>query len=717
MTSTKSLVWWIPAVVLLMFVTVKSFGFKTEPATKYEKIITTVADLIEEAHVAPKKIDDAFSKEVFKRYLGDVDPDKDIFLQSDIDALKKYETKIDDEMKGTSRVEFVPALNAIYTKRLEEAAADYKEILSKPFDFSTDEIANLDGEKLPYPKTAAEQKETWRKRLKYLTLERYSDALEQRDAAKLKTDSSSKVLAAKTDAALEQESRDKVLKIMDRSFKRSRTKSTVEEQFNAYVNTIANTFDPHTDFFPPVEQRQFEEEISNRFFGIGAQLGENTDGSIKIVMLISGSPAWKSGEIQPNDIILKVAQGNGEPVDITGYETTDAVKLIRGKKGTEVKLTLKKADGSVKVVPIIRDEIKQEERAARSAIINKQNNKIGYIYLPEFYGDMQNANGAFASRDVANEVQKLKDEHVDGIILDLRSNGGGLLFDCIKMIGLFIPSGPVVQVKGREGMPDILRDNDQRVLYDGPLAVMINEQSASASEIFAAAIQDYHRGIIVGSPSYGKGTVQRPVDLDRSIGITSLSQTDPGYGQLKLSIQKFYRVSGGSTQLKGVTPDVQIPDAYEFLKYLHEKDSPDALPWDEIAKAPIKYWEPDYSQKYVDSLSNSRIKNNPSFNQIRSDAKWLSDQNDKEYPLNLAKYQAEQKTIKTTSKQLEGLLTLPQSMNVDFLNADKERVKNMDKFVSDGFNTWLTSLKKDVYLDETVNVINDMVVQGKTVKK
>lgn len=716
MASKRALVWWIPAVMLLMFVAVKSFGFRRDPPTKYEKIITIITDLIEQAHVAPKKVDDAFSKEVFKKYLGQVDPDKDIFLQSDIDYLKIYETKIDDEMLGNSKVEFVPALNKIYVKRLEEAALVYKDLLSRPFDFNKDEIASLDGEKLSFANNATERKEVWRKRLKYLVLERYADAIEQRDSSKVKpkADSTGVIVAIvkNADSTIERESRDKVMKIMNRSFNRYRTKFTEEEKFNLYVNAITSTFDPHTDFFPPVEQRGFDEELSNRFFGIGALLQETPDGTIKIVSLVTGTPAWKSGEIQPNDIILKVAQGDAEPVDIAGYGSADAVKLIRGKKGTEVRLTMKKADGSLKVVTLIRDEIKQEDRYARSAIIKKQN-KIGYIYLPEFYGDVQNANGARCSKDVATEVQKLKDEHVDGIILDLRSNGGGYLQDCINMVGLFIPSGPVVQVKDREGEPTILKDNDPRVLYDGPFAVMVNEGSASASEIFAAAIQDYHRGIIVGAPSYGKGTVQRAVGIDKNVGLLMPSTE---LGQLKLSIQKFYRVNGGSTQLKGVTPDVLMPDMYEFAKY-HEKDSPDALPWDEIAKAPIKPWNSGYDLKTVDATANLRIKNNPTFGLLHSSTEWLAKQNDKEYPLNMTKYQTEQKTIRTTAKQMESLLSLKQPMDVRFLTVDKSRVEGMDKYMADGFNTWLKLLAKDIYLNETVNVINDMVVQERLVKK
>jgi carboxyl-terminal processing protease len=288
--------------------------------------------------------------------------------------------------------------------------------------------------------------------------------------------------------------------------------------------------------------------MSGRFFGIGASLRDD-DGNIKIATLLTGSPAWKSQQVQVGDIIQKVGQADKEPIDLTGYLVEDAVKLIRGTKGTEVRLTLKKADGTVKVVSLIRDEIVQDETFARSAVVNTTQGKIGYIFLPEFYADFDNPQGNRSYIDVAKEVTKLKEQKVDGIIIDLRNNGGGSLYDVVQMAGLFIEEGPIVQVKDREGKAQILRDKDKSVLYDGPLAVMVNELSASASEIFAAAIQDYKRGVIIGSTStYGKGTVQRNIGLDKSLGFL---QTENDLGTIKLTLQKFYRINGGSTQLKG----------------------------------------------------------------------------------------------------------------------------------------------------------------------
>src|SRR6201996_1626242 len=379
--------------------------------------------------------------------------------------------------------------------------------------------------------------------------------------------------------------------------------------------------------------------MSGRFFGIGASL-KDEDGNIKIVTLVSGSPAWKSGKVAPNDIILKVAQAGQEPVDLTGLIGEDAIKLIRGTKGTEVRLWLKKKDGTIQTVSLIRDEIVQDELTfARSAIVNSSKGKIGYIYLPEFYADFDNPKGSRCSIDVAREILKLKEQKVDGIVLDLRDNGGGSLMDVVQMAGYFVEQGPIVQVRDRDGKPSILPDHDKTVLYDGPFAVMVNELSASASEIFAAAIQDYHRGVIIGSTStYGKGTVQRSIGLDKTMGFMDANSD---LGTLKLTLQKFYRISGGSTQLRGVSSDIVLPDIYpdiyEYAK-IREKDNPDALPWDEIQKADYTPWKYAYDLNMIKGMSDQRLKNNSAMNLIRSDAEWLSKTEDKVFSLNLQKY-------------------------------------------------------------------------------
>jgi carboxyl-terminal processing protease len=671
-----------------------------EPPGKYEKILRNVTEMLKQGHYSPKPVDDAFSKLIYNRYFEALDPNKNIFLQEDIKALKKYEAIIDDEMKGAP-VEFFKAAGSQFNKRIEECAILYKDILSNPFDFSTDETLLADPDKINFPATEADRREFWRKWLKYQALERFVDLQDIREKNK-----DNKDFKVKSDAELEAEAREKLGKVMDRTFERYRFKFDEDFKFNLFVSTITNAMDPHTEFFPPVDKRYFDEQMSGRFYGIGASLVYD-EGNIKINTLLAGSPAWKSGELQVGDVITKVAQGKEEPVELTGYVVEDAVKLIRGKKGTEVKLTLKKQDGTFKTITLIRDEIVQDETFARSAIVKNENAKLGYIYLPEFYADFDRADGNRCYIDVAKEIVKLKEEKVDGIIMDLRNNGGGSLYDVVQMVGLFIEKGPVVQVKDRDGRPNILEDKNKEVLYDGPLTVMVNEFSASASEIFAAAIQDYGRGVVVGSTTtYGKGTVQRNIGIDPEAGFLSSSSE---LGTIKLTLQKFYRVNGGSTQLKGVSSDIVLPDNFEYLKF-REKDDPDALKWDEISKASIKNWSPGLDISSLQKLSDARLQNNQAFKLIKENTDWLAKRDDKEYTLNLDKYRKEQKAIRATIRQIDGLKKLPADMDITPLPQDANRF-SYDKGKQDRFDQWIKNLKRDIYIDQASRVAGDMVTQ------
>ena len=687
-------------VVTATFFAFQSFSKSSNPPSKYDEILKNVGEMLMEAHYSPKDINDNFSKKIFQKYLNDLDPDKNIFLRDDWNSLRKYETRIDDEIKAEVPVEFFLTAGQIFNRRLEEASKIYTDILSSPFDYSIDETIVTDPERLSTPKNEQERKEAWRKKLKYLALDRYVELLDIRDKNKGKEG-----FVVKTDAELEKEAREKVKRAMHRTFDRYRHKFTDDDKFNMFVNDITTSMDPHTEFFPPVEKRYFDEQMSGTFYGIGASLIYD-DGNIKINSLVTGSPAWKSGEVQVGDIILKVGQGKNEPVDLTGYDVSDAVKIIRGEEGTEVKLTLKKLDGSIKTVSLIRAKIVQEETYARSAIVKNGFKKIGFIYLPEFYADFEHANGPRCAADVAKEIMKLKEEKVDGIIMDLRNNGGGSLYDVVQMVGLFIEDGPVVQIKDRSGKPTVLKDKDKSVLYDGPLAVMVNEFSASASEIFAAAIQDYNRGVIIGSTStYGKGTVQRNIGLEPSSLFTSHSEL----GTIKLTLQKFYRINGGSTQLKGVASDIVLSDKYEKLK-LREKDNPDALPWDEIEKASFSSWDPGYNIDVIKKMEQERINNSIVFKTIKENTDWLDKQNDKEHPLQLEKYTQEQKAILATVKQNETLEKLKYSLDVSPLPKEKNLFAN-DKAKQERFDNWIKNLTKDIYLDQAVKVMSDMINQ------
>ncbi len=666
---------------------------------RQQQLLVLVGAILEKNHYDPKKIDDNFSKLIFKNYLTDLDPDKNLFLQSDINTLKKYETEIDDEIHGAD-LAFYPAVIVIYKQRLGETPVIYKDILAKPFNFSVDEKVQLDPDKLSYPANDAVRKEQWRKRLKFLTLERFIDLQNQRMKAGEKDS-----IRLKTDAQLETEARGKVLQIMNRIYERQEKTFSDEDQFSMFVNAITDEMDPHTNYLAPVAKRSFDEDMSGRFYGIGALLKEE-DGQIKISSVVPGSPAFKTQKVQENDVIVKVGQGDAEPVDITGYATTDAVKLIRGSKNTEVKLTLKKADGTLQVVPIIRDEIVLDDTFAKSLVINKDGKKIGYIYLPEFYLDVNREDGARCSQDVAKEVIKLKADNVDGIVIDLRNNPGGSLPEVVKMAGLFIKSGPIVQAKDKNGEPIIWKDTDPSVLYEGPLTVMVNEFSASASEIFAAAMQDYHRAIIVGSTStYGKGTVQKPLPLGKPNFFTGTGDL----GALVLTFEKFYRVDGGSTQLKGVTPDIILPDQYEYLK-IREKDNTSALPWDQIKKTDYQSWTSPVNFNRIEDDANQRIAKDSAFSIISKNTSWLNANVDKEYDLNLKKYKAQQEVLRNVIHQNDTLSKLVKPMDIKPMAADNDKYyNNPDKAKAERSKQWLSVVQKDMYLDETVDIMKDMI--------
>ena len=701
----------LPLLLLMLaggiFLAIQTMGSgNSTPPSKYERILQSIHVILTQGHYQPKAINDDFSKKVFNKFLSDLDGEKNILLQEDIKALKKYETKIDEEIKGQP-VEFFLEAGKIFNRRIDDASKIYKEILSKPFDFTIDETFQAERKNAQFPVTTAEQKELWRKKLKYLTLDRFVELQNIRERSK--GDSG---FVAKTDVELEKEARQKVLQAMDRTFDRYKYKFNDDDKFNLFVNAITTTMDPYTEFMPPVDKRYFDEQLSGSFFGIGASLVYD-EGNIKIASVLAGSPAWKSQQIEVGDIITKVAQGKDTAIELTGFVVEDAVKIIRGKKGTEVNLTLKKKDGSVKQVSLIRDKIVQDEVFARSAVIENGTSKIGYIFLPEFYADFENPNGARSAVDVAKEVIKLKSANVDGIVIDLRNNGGGSLYDVVQMVGLFIEEGPIVQVKDRDGNPMVLRDKDKSVLYNGPLAVMVNEFSASASEIFAAAIQDYGRGIVLGSSStYGKGTVQRAYGLDPESNFMS-SNSD--LGSIKLTLQKFYRINGGSTQLKGVVPDVVIPDRYEYLEY-REKHNEEAMPWDEISKSAYSKWTSPIDIQTVKNLSSSRIASNPTFKTIQETTSWLSQQSDKAFPLQIDKFKDEQKKIRAAVAKMDSVLKLDKALNMAFLEEDAKRIA-ADKDKEARYQQWLSGLSKDIYLDQAVKTVGDMVNQQNLAKK
>ena len=691
------------------------FAFKTtekqngeSPEIRHRKLLSTIGHLLETEHYSPRKIDDDFSKDVFKEYLKALDPEKNIFLKSDIYALRVHETKLDDEIHGAP-ILFQPATSVIYEKRVIEARKVFETIIESPFDFSIDDSVLLDVDVKLAPVNENERYTYWHQILKYKTLDRFVNLTEEREKNKTK-----EKFVVKADSTLEREARASVKKEYLKRFERLEKTFDKEKRFELFLNTITGLMDPHTDYMAPVEKRSFTEQMSGTFYGIGAQLTQDDNG-IKIASIQPGGAAWKSGQLVVNDVIVKVAQGAEEPVDVTGYETTDAVKLIRGNLGTEVRLTVRKPDGSYKVVALKREKIVLDEGFARSAIIQKGADKYGYILLPDFYADFEREDGARCARDVAKEVEKLKAENVKGITIDVRYNGGGSLYEVVQMAGLFIDQGPMVQIRNKEGRSQTLSDEVPGSIYNGPLVVMVNEFSASASEIFAGAIQDYKRGIIIGSTStYGKGTVQRNVPFGKPLDDLGI-QTE--YGAVKLTFQKFYRVTGSSTQRKGVVPDVILPDEYEILKY-REKDNESALPWDEMERAKFQVWPNNAPIAAIAAKVNDKIAKDTSMIAFKKTLAWVSTQMDRPVHLKLDKYIAFRKQLQSTMIQNDNRLKLKDSMQVIALKADYNKFyNNPDKTKQDRYQAWLKVIAKDAQINEASKLLGEFSAQNWVAKK
>ncbi|MGZ3867445.1 MAG: S41 family peptidase, partial [Bacteroidia bacterium] len=509
--------------------------------SKNQLIMDILMSGLTNAHYAPLKVDDDFSRKVFDLYLKRLDYNKKMLLQSDIDKLNVYRDKIDDEISGGT-FEMFNMSTKLINSRIAETEVLYKSLLSQPFDYKVNEEYETDIEKNKFCKTEEERKNEWRKSLQYQVLIRLNEDMTNQEKAIEKKDTSVKILSFDS---LEAKARRKVLKLNDDWFKRLK-KYSDKDRFAAYLNCVTALYDPHTEFFPPEEKKQFDQGMSGQLEGIGAKL-QQKDGLVKITEVVIGSPCYKQGELKAGDAIIKVGQGDKEPVEISEMDLDDAIKLIKGKKGTVVKLTVKKPDGSQKIIPITRDVIQLDETFAQSAVLQNGKYKIGYIRLPVFYSDFTRNGARRCGQDVKTEAIKLKNEGVDGIIVDLRDNGGGSLQEVNDMIGHFIVTGPVVQTKRKGSLPDITYDKNPEQVYTGPMAVMVNRNSASASEIFAAAMQDYKRAIIVGSSptSFGKGTVQQFLDLDNYL-MPEFDTVKP-LGAVKVTMSKFYRINGGAT--------------------------------------------------------------------------------------------------------------------------------------------------------------------------
>ena len=683
---------------IVAIVAIILFGFsfsedKFSDPNKEKLLIEVVKYVVEKGHYSTLDINDDISEKIYNTYLEQLDAQKRFFLQSDIRQFEKYKFKLDDQLKDQDLTFF----NLVYEtsrKRINEVKNYYKEIMNNSFDFSSNEDINLDFENKSYARNSNEIKNRWRKQLKYSTL----------DIISLKLGDSIKIIDNKT----RNESMTLIKKNTDDFF------DYVEEMdrddwFANYINAFLNQLDPHTVYFNPEDKDRFDTNISGKFDGIGARL-QKTEGTVKIVDIIVGGPIWKDKLLDVGDIILKVAQENQDPVNIIGMKLDDAIKLIKGPADSFVTLTVKKISGEIKDVLIKRGVVELEELYAKSTLINKGDKNYGYISLPKFYIDFSDRKSRNSANDVKNEIIKLKNNGISGLILDLRNNGGGALQTVVDMTGLFIERGPIVQVKSTGNRKQILYDKDPQVVWDGPLVILMNKMSASASEILAGALQDYNRAVIIGNEkSFGKGTVQNVIDLNRFISNSSYD-----LGALKITTDKFYRINGESVQLEGVKSDIVIPDSYKYI-FNGEKDEKNPLQWDKITPANFDKWaKRDYLNK-ISSENQSRIDNDDYYSLINDRAQWLKDQqSNKTISLNFNSYNSFLTKQREKNKRFESLNKYENTLNFKLLKTEKQYIMSNKELLSSR-NRWHRNLTKDLYLEEGVKALEMLSLLDKNI--
>ncbi len=685
---------------LAVLIAVASCSFTNKSFENDDKdklLLDIITYILEKGHYAPKDINDEFSVSVFEDFIDVLDPTKRYFMAEDLQDFEQYKYQIDDQIRNTD-ISFFNLVHERYTMRMDEVRGIIKDVLDDPFDYSIEETINSDYDKRPFTNSRAELKERWRKQLKLWTINTFDTKL--RDEIEKKKDDSN--YRAKDINEIEKEARETTRKTLDEFFAFVDNLER-KDRFVQFINTIVDKFDPHTAYFAPDDKEYFDRQISGRFEGIGARLSPEPEGA-KIVEIISGGPVWRGQLLEVGDEIIKVGQDGETPVNIVGMPLDDAIKLIKGPKGTVVNLTVRKVDGTIDEVSIIRDVVEIEESYAKSANVIRKDEKFGLIHLPGFYADFKDYTDRNAASDVAKEIERLKEEGMEGLILDLRDNGGGSLRTAIDMAGLFIKDGPIVQVRASDNDKMVYEDKDERVQWDGPLVILVNEFSASASEILAAAMQDYKRAVVIGSnQTFGKGTVQTMYPLENVVHVNEYGDL----GAIKVTIQKFYRINGESNQLEGVKSDVVIPDRYRYI-VLGEKGQANALDWDKIEPAKYKVWDGYIDYESTIASSNKRIASNSQMKLIEENAKWLKEQQDEmSVSLNYDMYKARNKASKEKSDYFKRLSEYDSKLTFESLKYEKE-LFTQDSVLREKRDRWHINLAKDVYVEEAINVLRDL---------
>ena len=693
---------------LSLFLLVSSISFANStdnknPDPEKDKVLISVLNyMLTRGHYVQKELNDEFSEMVFNNFIDGLDPSKRYFTKNDLKEFSKYKFQIDNQLKE-SDIAFYSLVYGRFLDKIKNAKNYYGAILKKPFNYKKDEIIDLDYKKIAYASSEKELLNFWRKQLKLQTIDRIQEQ-ENLDEEKFKKDKSYK---KRSFSVLEKKARADVMTSMENLYIRI-DELEHRDWFSTFLNSIVAAFGPHTTYMPPNIKESFDQDMSGKLEGIGARL-QKKGIYTHIVELVSGGPAWKQGELEEGDIILKVAQENKEPLDIVGMRLDDAIKFIKGPKDTKVLLTVKKKiDGTIQVITITRDIVQLDETFVKSSVVEKDGKKYGVIDLPKFYINFDDRNFRDSAKDMEKEIERLKEENVEGLLIDLRNNGGGSLDTAIKIAGLFVDKGPVVQIKYRNETPVVREDIDPKIQWTGSLVVLVNELSASASEIFAAAMQDYNRAVILGgNQTYGKGTVQNILPINKFY-----PNYDQDLGYLKMTIQKFYRINGGSTQVEGVYSDIAMPTRFSYMKY-GERDLEGALPWDKVPQA--SYTQVKSYSNFSDVVTTSieRINKDPKFQLIDEYAKWLKkEQDDSSYSLNYKQYQKELKQREDFAKKFKSVFKYQSGLAFNSPSYEIPLFKeNID--LKEKRNAWHKNLSKDLYISEALNVLSQLKLASK----
>ncbi len=693
---------------LSFFLLVSSISFANptdnkNPDPEKDKVLISVLNyMLTRGHYVQKELNDEFSEMVFNNFIDGLDPSKRYFTKNDLKEFSKYKFQIDNQLKE-SDIAFYSLVYGRFLDKIKNAKNYYSAILKKPFNYKKDEIIDLDYKKIAYASSEKELLNFWRKQLKLQTIDRIQEQ-ENLDEEKFKKDKSYK---KRSFSVLEKKARAEVMTSMENLYIRI-DELEHRDWFSTFLNSIVAAFGPHTTYMPPNIKESFDQDMSGKLEGIGARL-QKKGIYTHIVELVSGGPAWKQGELEGGDIILKVAQENEEPIDIVGMRLDDAIKFIKGPKDTKVLLTVKKKiDGTTQVITITRDIVQLDETFVKSSVVEKDGKKYGVIDLPKFYINFDDRNFRDSAKDMEKEIERLKEENVEGLLIDLRNNGGGSLDTAIKIAGLFVDKGPVVQIKYRNEAPVVREDIDTKIQWTGSLVLLVNELSASASEIFAAAMQDYNRAVILGgNQTYGKGTVQNILPINKFY-----PNYDQDLGYLKMTIQKFYRINGGSTQVEGVYSDIAMPTRFSYMKY-GERDLEGALPWDKVPQA--SYTQVNSYSNFSDVVTTSieRINKDPKFQLIDEYAKWLKkEQDDSSYSLNYKQYQKELKQREDFAKKFKSVFKYQSGLAFNSPSYEIPLFKeNID--LKEKRNAWHKNLSKDLYISEALNVLSQLKLASK----